>query len=310
MKLVFTNQYAELLLLVNGLAVLLYYAARKKKKQRAMKFGNYETLEKVAGKSFLSSNRIMLGLKMLALTSLIIGVSNPVLERQVPATGSDYVIAVDTSSSMLATDLDPSRLEAAKSVSREFTSRLSNSTEIGAVSFSGRINNETGLKSDKEEVRDFLSNLEVGEYAGTAIGDAIYSSVTMLMGSDENRTLILITDGVSNRGRSVNESVDYAVERDVRIDTIGIGSSNTSTSQGNESEIDYPNLNSDQLMEISEATGGNYSTVTSEQELEDALLDVDETTVRTDFSDPLIFLALILFLGEWALGTTRFDVLP
>lgn len=310
MKLVFTNQYAELLLLVNGLAVLLYYAARKKKKQRAMKFGNYETLEKVAGKSFLSSNRIMLGLKMLALTSLIIGVSNPVLERQVPATGSDYVIAVDTSSSMLATDLDPSRLEAAKSVSREFTSRLSNSTEIGAVSFSGRINNETGLKSDKEEVRDFLSNLEVGEYAGTAIGDAIYSSVTMLMSSDENRTLILITDGVSNRGRSVNESVDYAVERDVRIDTIGIGSSNTSTSQGNESEIDYPNLNSDQLMEISEATGGNYSTVTSEQELEDALLDVDETTVRTDFSDPLIFLALILFLGEWALGTTRFDVLP
>ena len=69
MKLIFTNQYTELLLLANGLALLLFYAASQKKKQRAMKFGNYETLQKVAGKNFLSSSRIILAIKMLALTT-------------------------------------------------------------------------------------------------------------------------------------------------------------------------------------------------------------------------------------------------
>lgn len=290
--------------------MLLYYAAKKRKKQRAMKFGNYETLEKVAGKSFLSSNKIMLLLKMAAITSLILGISSPVLQYQAQATGSDYVIAVDTSSSMLATDLEPTRLEAAKSVSSTFTSQLSNQTEIGSLSFSGRINNKTQIKADKEKVREFISRYEVGAYAGTAIGDAVYTSTNMLINTDENRTLILITDGISNTGRSVNESIQYAQDRQVKINTIGIGESKENEQTTNSSEIQYPNLNSSRLRQISNATDGAYSTVTSRKELEDTLLNMEETTVDTELSDPLIFLALILLLGEWILGTTRFDVLP
>ena len=290
--------------------MLLYYAAKKRKKQRAMKFGNYETLEKVAGKSFLSSNKIMLLLKMAAITSLILGISSPVLQYQAQATGSDYVIAVDTSSSMLATDLEPTRLEAAKSVSSTFTSQLSNQTEIGSLSFSGRINNKTQVKADREEVREFISRYEVGAYAGTAIGDAVYTSTNMLINTEENRTLILITDGISNTGRSVNESIQYAQDRQVKINTIGIGESKENEQTTNSSEIQYPNLNSSRLRQISNATDGAYSTVTSRKELEDTLLNMEETTVDTELSDPLIFLALILLLGEWILGTTRFDVLP
>ena len=290
--------------------MLLYYAAKKRKKQRAMKFGNYETLEKVAGKSFLSSNKIMLLLKMAAITSLILGISSPVLQYQAQATGSDYVIAVDTSSSMLATDLEPTRLEAAKSVSSTFTSQLSNQTEIGSLSFSGRINNKTQIKADKEEVREFISRYEVGAYAGTAIGDAVYTSTNMLINTEENRTLILITDGISNTGRSVNESIQYAQDRQVKINTIGIGESKENEQTTNSSEIQYPNLNSSRLRQISNATDGAYSTVTSRKELEDALLNMEETAVDTELSDTLIFLALILLLGEWILGTTRFDVLP
>lgn len=311
MKLIFTNQYTELMLLANGLALLLFYAASQKKKQRAMKFGNYETLQKVAGKNFLSSSRVILAVKMLALTTLIIGISNPVLQQEVPATGSGYVLAIDTSSSMLATDLEPSRLQSAKTVSQKFIERLSNSTEIGAVSFSGQINNKTDLTENKNSVKRFISNLEVGNYAGTAIGDAVYNSVTLMLNSNENRTVILITDGVNNRGRPINESIEYANSRDVKVNTIGIGKTFENTSDtGNMSEISYPNLNSEKLQEISMRTGGNYTTVTSEQELENALLQVEKSTVRTDFSDELILLALLLFLGEWALGTTRYDILP
>jgi hypothetical protein len=64
------------------------------------------------------------------------------------------------------------------------------------------------------------------------------------------------------------------------------------------------------LKQISSETGGNYTTVTSESELRDALLNIETSTVETDFSNHLILLALVLFLGEWALGTTRYDILP
>lgn len=311
MKLILTNQYTEILLLFNGAAALLYYASKKRKKQRAMKFGNYETLQKVAGKSFLSSSRVMLAIKMAAITSLIVGISSPVLQYDAQATGSDYVIAVDTSSSMLTTDLEPTRLSAAKSVSSTFISQLNNQTKVGSISFSGRINNRTQLSSDPNKAQGYISSYEVGEYAGTAIGDAIYTSANILMNSNENRTVILITDGITNTGRSVNESVKYAKDRDVKINTIGIGSSREENREiSNRSEIEYPNLNSSRLKQISESTGGVYSAVESRGELEDALLKLEKTKVTRDISEPLLLLALILLLGEWTLGTTKFDVLP
>jgi von Willebrand factor type A domain. len=252
----------------------------------------------------------MLVLKMAAITSLILGISSPVLQYKAQATGSDYVIAIDTSSSMTATDLEPSRLEAAKSVSSTFTSQLSNQTEVGSLGFSGKISDKTQLKDSKQDVKEFISTYDIGSFGGTAIGDAIYTSTNMLMNTDENRTIILITDGVSTTGRSVNESIQYAKQRQVKINAIGIGSLKKDQQRGNSSKIEYPNLNSSRLKQISNATDGAYSTVTSRGELEEALLNMEETTVDTELSDYLIFLALILFLGEWVLGTTRFDVLP
>lgn len=312
MKLIFTNQYSELLLLVNGLALLLFYAARKKKSQRAMKFGNYKTLKKVAGESFINPSKVILAIKMLAMTLLIIGISNPVLQSEEPSTNSDYVLAIDTSSSMLTSDLGESRLSSAKSVSREFIDEVGNSTNIGVLSFSGQINNQTGLEGDKSKSKNFISNLEVGNYAGTAIGEAIYSSTTILLNSQENKTVILITDGVNNQGKSVNESIEYAVDQDTTVNTIGIGSgaNRTDSRPDNSSEVVYPNLDSRQLKTIAERTGGNYTAVSSEEELQNALLDFNTSKVRTDFSNEILLLALLLFLGEWALGTTRYDILP
>jgi Ca-activated chloride channel family protein len=249
---------------------------------------------------------------MLALTTLIIGISNPVLQREVPSTGSDYVIALDSSSSMLTSDLETSRLNSAKAVSDDFIIETSNSTRIGAVSFSGRINNETELTSDHERIRAFIRNVEAGGYAGTAIGDAVYTSTTILSDSQNNRTVILITDGVNNRGIDLNDSIEYAQDNRVKVNAIGIGSQQNESFEepGNESRISYPNLDTEGLERISSETGGNFTTVTSESGLRDALLSVERSTVQTDFSDPLILLALLLFLGEWALGTTRYDILP
>lgn len=317
MKLVFTSEYANLLLLANGLALIFYIGAKKKKRQRAMKFGNYETLQKVAGKNFLKSSNILLITRMLALTCLIIGISSPVLQEQIPSTNTDYVLAIDSSSSMLASDLEPTRFEAAKTVSNDFIGQLSNQTEIGVISFAGEVSKETEPVADKQLVRSRINAIDTGDTAGTAIGNAIFTSSSMLIdNSNKSRTVILITDGRNNVGSSVNESVEFAENNNVTINAIGIGQSNRSTEQyglvegNNASRAQFPNLDVQELYHATNSTGGKLITVSDTAKLEEAFLNFEQNTARTDISVYFIFAALFLMLLEWVLGTTRFSILP
>lgn len=315
MKLIFTSQYANIFLLVNGLAILLYIGARKKKRQRAMKFGNYETLQKVAGKKFLKSSNLMLLIRLAALTVLIIGISNPVIVEEISASNSDYVIAIDSSSSMLTTDIDPTRFRASKSVSRRFVSELRDKSKVGVVSFSGRVEKNQDLTRNKELVRQKIKDVETGEKAGTAIGDALFTSVSMLLGNNRSRTIILITDGRNNVGGSVNDSVNFAVRNNVTIHSIGIGSErdtdNFDVVDGvNASRAVYPNINQRKLSDIANETGGKYVTATNKTELKSAILNLEESEIENDISRYFVLLALLILLVEWVLGSTRYSILP
>lgn len=316
-KLVFTDQYANFLLLLNGIAILFYIAAKKKKKQRAMKFGNYKTLQKVAGKNFLKSSNIMLVIKILAVTSLVIGISNPVIVEELPSTRTDYVIAIDNSGSMLADDIQPTRLDAAKQISKGFVGKLSSDVKVGVVSFSGEVRQQSGLTNDREKVREAIDSTDTGRKAGTAIGDAIYSGSSMLIDSNRSKTLILVTDGRNNVGSSLNESIEYAVSHNVKVNTIGIGEERGSegdqfdTVDGvNATRAEFPNLNTARLNRTAEQTGGKMVVATNRSSLESAFLSFEESEKRTDISIYFIFIALGLMLLEWMLGTTRYSILP
>lgn len=281
-----------------------------------MKFGNYETLQKVAGKNFLKSSNILLVMKMLALTALIIGISQPVLEQEIPSTDSDYVIALDSSTSMLASDIEPTRFQSAKTTSKQFVDELSNETDVGLISLAGEVNRESGLTSNKAELKAAIDNIETGSTAGTAIGDALYASSSLLIDSERARTVILITDGRNNVGSGINESIEYAQTHNVTINTVGIGEENRSTEefgiiQGeNASRAEYPNLDAESLYRVSNQTGGQLVTVSNETSLRNAFFQFEETTVETDLSRYFIFLALFLILTEWTLGTTKYSILP
>lgn len=316
MKLVFTNQYANIFFLINGLVILFYLGAKKKKRQRAMKFGNYETLQKVAGRNFLKSSNILLVMKIMAFTSLIIGISSPVLIEKVPTTNSDYVITIDTSSSMLASDIEPTRFQAAKTTSQDFIGLLSNDTKVGVVSFGGEVHKESELTSNKPKLKAAIEDIETGTTAGTAIGDALYTSTSLLIGSNRSRTVILITDGRNNVGTSLNESIEFAKTHNITINTVGIGEKNRSTQNYgtingvNASKAQYPNLDTKNLYRVSNTTGGKLVTVSNRSSLEDAFLKFEKTEVENDVSKYFIFLALVLMLIEWTLGTTKYSILP
>lgn len=298
MQLVFTNTFFELILLFNGLAILLYYAARKKKKQRAMMFGNYRTLEKVAGEDFLKKNDLLLVLQILAMTSLFLAVSEPALEKEVTGANSDYVITLDSSATMLQQDYDPSRLGAAKQASKDFLKTLPNETEIGVISYSGKIDSQRELTNDREAVVESIDNASLGEEAGSAMADALISSSTLLLDSDENREVLLLSDGRNNVGTGVNESIRVANNQNVTINTIGIG-----LNQSNEERWNRMNL-------IANRTGGNFTKVEQDQNIGESLIDLEKETTQENLTVHFIMIGLFMLLIKWSLGTTRYDILP
>lgn len=315
-EIIFTEQYANVFFLINGLAILFYLAAKKQNRQRAIKFGNYETLQKVSGRDFLKSSNVILLIRILALTSLIIGISSPVLVNQVPSSESDYVIAIDSSSSMLASDLKPTRFEAAKKISSDFVTKLSDETKIGIISFSGEVKNELRPSQSKKNVSSTIKNIEIGNRAGTAIGDALSASTSMLIGNNKSRSIVLITDGRNNVGSSVNESIKFAKRQNVTVNSIGIGSQRNDTDnydliQGqNASKADFPNLDQQSLFKMANETGGQSITVTDTTQLRKALIEVKSVKREEDISQHFIFLAVFFLMLEWILGTTRYSVIP
>ncbi|WEL19271.1 vWA domain-containing protein [Candidatus Nanohalococcus occultus] len=315
MRLVFTDQFANIILLLNGLAILFYIGAKKKNRQRAMKFGNYETLQKVAGKDFLKSSHVMLVTRLGALTLLMIGLSNPVLVQEVSDTDSDYVLAIDSSSSMLESDIRPTRFQASKDISKKFVRRLGNQSSIGIVSFAGTADKVQSPTRTRPEIFDAIDSVEIGSSAGTAIGSAVSVSSSML-DDERNKTVVLITDGRNNAGISINESIKLANEQNVTVHTIGLGERNRSVDRyeiidgENASQAAFPNLDVEQLSSISNSTGGEFTTASNSSALEDALINLEKSEARTDISTFFIIGAAILLLLEWVLGNTKYSVLP
>lgn len=314
MQLVFTNQYADLFLLFNGLIILFYLASLRKTKQRAMRFGNFETLQKVAGHSFMKSHNLVVLLRLLAVTTLLVGISNPVLVSQGPSAEAGYALAIDSSSSMLADDIRPNRFQAAKQLSNEFIDDLPENSESGLISFSGDASVRQELSSDKDSMAEAIEELEIGDEAGTALGDAVISASSMLTATNNTREVILITDGRNNVGSSVNDSIDYAVNNNVSVNTIGLGTKreepeNVSV-RFNGTRNRFPNLDTVELRGISNRTGGEFVAVTNRSAFRSAFVDISSSENREDVSNYLILIGAVLLLLEWLLGATELRVIP
>jgi Ca-activated chloride channel family protein len=314
MQLVFTNQYADLFLLFNGLIILFYLASLRKTKQRAMRFGNFETLQKVAGHSFMKSHNVVVFLRLLAVTTLLVGISNPVLLSEGPSAEADYALAIDSSSSMLADDIRPNRFQAAKELSRDFVSDLPDNSRSGVISFSGEASVIQEMTSEKDQVFDAVSDLEIGDEAGTALGDAVISASSMLLATNQTREIIIVTDGRNNVGSSVNESIEYGVNNNVSVNTIGLGTQveepENESVRFNGTRNRFPNLDTAELRGVANRTGGEFVTVTNRSAFRSAFVDISSSENREDVSNYLILIGAVLLLLEWLLGATELRVIP
>lgn len=316
-RLIFTDQYANILLLMTGLVLLVFMYGYTKKKERTMKFGNYETLQKVAGGNILRADLLLAVTRVVAISALLIGLSSPVLVQNVQGAETDFVITLDTSASMFTGDVEPNRFEAAKDISRDFVGELGNSSQVGLISYSGDVIEEQGLTNDLSLIRAGIDNVQMGEVPGTATGDAVASSASMLLSSEKNKSVVLVTDGTNNRGQSIEEAAEFASRHNVTVNPIGIGEADVEDDdeegliQGEETtRASFPNLNQDELLLLANQTGGEASFVTSRDGLEAAFIELEEQEVETDISRYFILLAGVLLILDAVYRSTDLEVIP
>lgn len=314
MRLTFSAEYLNLLLLLSGIIIIVFFYAKKKRKKRAMKFGNYETLQRVSGKNFLKTSNLLVITRLAAVTALMISISNPALVEEVRSPENSFVIALDSSSSMFTPDIEPSRFEAAKETSRSFIQASRGDNRIGFVTYSGEVEKTVEPTTSRENLLQGIESSDIGETGGTDLAGAIQTSTSLLIGEQQSK-VILITDGENTGDSSLEESVEFANTHNVSIYSIGIGSRNSSrdyeTIGGeNVSGVRFPNLNEGELVNISDSTGGNASFVANRTGLREAFLDIGDRKKKTELTSWLILFAAGLLVLEWIIRTTKWEIIP
>ena len=197
--------------------------------------------------------------------------------------GIDIMLAVDVSTSMLAEDLKPNRLEAAKDVAAEFINGRPNDN-IGITLFAGETFTQCPLTVDHAVLLDMIHNIKCGLITdGTAVGMGIANAVTRLKDSKaKSKVIILLTDGTNNKGDiSPMTAAEIAKSFGIRVYTIGVGTNGMAPYPypvGNTVQyVSMPvEIDEKTLTEIAGTTDGNYFRATSNSKLKEVYEEIDK----------------------------------
>ncbi|MDE6278190.1 MAG: VWA domain-containing protein [Muribaculaceae bacterium] len=225
-------------------------------------------------------------LRLGALACLIVVLARPQVKdswRTSSTEGTDIVLALDVSTSMLARDFKPDRFGAAKEVATRFIAGRE-SDNIGVVIFAGESLTGVPMTIDRSQLISYLQNLDMNMLEdGTAIGDGIATALNRLKeGKAKSKSIILLTDGSNNTGvvAPVTAS-EVARELGVKIYTIGIGTNGnapypTRTMSGAIEFTPQPVvIDEATLRTVAENTGGKYFRATGNRVLEEVFQEID-----------------------------------
>jgi Ca-activated chloride channel family protein len=300
------------------LLIYTHFYLLRHTKQKALKFANFEALQRVTGEKLLTKNITVLLIRMLLLICIIFAVSGTTIWYEGKVSQNDFVIGIDVSASMAASDIKPTRLDAAKEASIGIVDGLKAKSNIAVLSFSGTTFIDTGLIDNRDTVKKTIDAIEVSKTGGTDIAGAIITGTNMLLASEKGKSMVLITDGSNTVSSFITDSVknglDYEKKNHVVIHTIGIGSDSGPIGYLPE----YYNISAvyseNTLLLISNETSGKYFKIENQSDLERAKEEISKASdtalipIRLNYGLMLISLG-ILFI-EWGLINSRFRKIP
>ena len=239
------------------------------------------------GRSFMAMLRhVPFILRIFALSMIIVAIARPrsseEMER-VDTEGIDIVLAMDVSTSMLARDLTPDRISASKDIAIEFIAQRP-TDRMGIVVFAGESFTQCPLTTDRATLINLMKEVQTDLIEdGTAIGNGLATAVARMKDSDaKSRVVILLTDGVNNRGEiSPQMAAEIAKTYGVRVYTIGVGKEGMApypvmTPWGVEVQNVKVEIDETLLAEIAESTGGRYFRATDNTKLAEIYSEINK----------------------------------
>ena len=257
-------------------------------------------------------------LRTAALVLIVVAIARPRSSQEmerVDTEGIDIILAMDVSTSMLARNFTPDRINASKDIAIEFISQRP-SDRMGIVVFAGESFTQCPLTTDRATLINLMKEVQTDLIEdGTAIGNGLATAVARMKDSDaKSRVVILLTDGVNNRGEiSPQMAAEIAKTYGVRVYTIGVGANGVApypvmTPWGVEVQNVKVEIDEALLSEIAEATGGRYFRATDNTKLaeiyseinkmEKARTTVDSFPVYKELFGLYALLALLALLME------------
>ena len=240
-----------------------------------------------SGRSFMAMLRhVPFILRIFALSMIIVAIARPrsseEMER-VDTEGIDIILAMDVSTSMLARDLTPDRISASKDIAIEFIAQRP-TDRMGIVVFAGESFTQCPLTTDRATLINLMKDVQTDLIEdGTAIGNGLATAVARMKDSDaKSRVVILLTDGVNNRGEiSPQMAAEIAKTYGVRVYTIGVGKEGMApypvmTPWGVEVQNVKVEIDEALLAEIAESTGGRYFRATDNTKLADIYSEINK----------------------------------
>jgi len=318
MMISFTNPYYLLLLVSIPLLVFSHFTLLKYNRYKALKFANFAAIRRVTGKQLLTKNLTVLFLRIFVILFLVLAITKPILRYQGRASGYDYVIAIDASASMAAEDFPPTRLEVAKQSADAFVDQLKDRASLGLVKFSGVTFIEEPLTEDRLKIRLAIAGIEIIKAGGTDLAGAIIASTNLLLNSNKSKAIILLTDGSNTAGTFIEDAlqtaIDYAVRKNVKVFSIGIGSESGPIGYLPEYYNISATYNQVTLFRISNSTDAAYYYAQDYADITDAYAQIMEdnanANLELDLTYPSLVIALMLLFVEWGLVNTRFRRFP
>ncbi len=269
-------------------------------------------------------------LRTLAIAMLIIAMARPRSSDEFSQTdteGIDIVFALDVSTSMLARDFKPDRINAAKDIAIQFIAERPHD-RMGLVIFAGESFTQCPLTTDRGTLINLMKEVETGLIEdGTAIGNGLATAVARIKDSDaRSRVIILLTDGVNNRGEIAPlMAAEIAKTYGIRVYAIGIGAKGMApypfmTERGVMIQQVPVEIDEALLQQIAEQTGGRYFRATDNTKLieiyneinqmEKAKVTVDALSIYKEEFMPFALAALAAFLLELLLRLVILKRIP
>jgi Ca-activated chloride channel family protein len=270
-----------LLLLLAVLALVgLYLVLQLRRKAYAARFTNVDLLGRIAPKRPGWRRHVAFALMICALGTLTMAMAEPATQVKVARDRATVCMALDVSLSMKATDIKPSRFEAMKASATAFVGKLPRGINLGIVSFAGSASVVQPPTTDRNSVKNAISNLQLDQ--ATATGEAIFTCLQAIQNfetstkSDDGKPaparIVLLSDGYQTVGRTPETAVLAAKKAKIPISTIAFGTEGATVDVDGET-IPVP-VDTDKLKYIAEQTGGSYFSAETASEIEKVYSDI------------------------------------